>query len=333
VAAGVNFFRRRRILSAMSRTLRAGDGELVARALGGDGASLAAAFERRRPQLQAAALRILRDRADAQDAVQDTFLIALAHLSELRDPAAFAGWLLAILRNQCLQLLRGRKAEVRVEAIDDEARLDARVEQRLDRHALREWIVERLGALPEPLRLTALLRYFGSYPSYAEVAAILDVPVGTVRSRLADVKRRLADAMLADAGLADDPHDELVDARLATYDEALSGLRWQRRERLLAQCRPDLELVLAAAGAPPRRLRGREHLELDWRDDLQHGVRYELTRAIADRSVSVLEVELHNDPQFPAHCPPGACVVMAHDEAQIERMHVYLSPRPPAPEV
>ena len=58
--------------------------------------------------------------------------------------------------------------------------------------------------LPEPLRVTAMLRYFGSYDSYDELAAILGIPIGTVRSRLSEAKLKLSDALLASAGLIDD---------------------------------------------------------------------------------------------------------------------------------
>jgi RNA polymerase sigma-70 factor (ECF subfamily) len=311
---------------------RTAERELLARALAGDGASLATAFERWRPRLLAAALRLLADRAEAQDAVQETFLVALAHLPDLRAQPAFGGWLLAILRNHCLQQLRSRRHEERVEDIAGDALIDHGLEQRLDRHALRDWIIATIGQLPEPFKLAALLRYFGSYPSYAEIAAILDVPVGTVRSRLAQVKQRLADAMLAQAGLPAAVDDERVAARLAEQTDAFAGLDWRRRQRLISQCDEDIALVWARAGQAQTRLRGRRHLEADLRDDLEHGVQYELVRALADVRVSLFETQFRNDPQFPDHCPPGATLLMVHEGDRIARIHVYLSPRPPRPD-
>jgi RNA polymerase sigma factor (sigma-70 family) len=327
--AAANFFPRRRIIPVMTpRHDRPAERDLLVLALAGDTASLATAFERWRPRLLAAGLRLLNDPAEAQDAVQETFLVALARLHDLREQPAFGGWLLAILRNHCLQQLRMRRHEQRVEEIADDALIDHGIDQRLDRHALREWIFGMIGRLPEPFKLAALLRYFGSYPSYAEIAAILDVPVGTVRSRLAQVKQRLADAVLAQADLpADD--DDFVASRLSECTDAFAGIDWHPRQQLISRCNHDVQLVWARAGQAPTRLRGREHLEADLRDDLAHGVRYAVTRALGDRHLSLLEAELRNDPQFPEHCPPGATLLLVHGDRGIARMHIFLSPRPP----
>ena len=58
-----------------------------------------------------------------------------------------------------------------------------------------------------------MLRYFGSYDTYDEIAVILGIPVGTVRSRLFDGKARLGQLLLASAGLADRASRELDEER------------------------------------------------------------------------------------------------------------------------
>jgi RNA polymerase sigma-70 factor (ECF subfamily) len=68
--------------------------------------------------------------------------------------------------------------------------------------ALRGWVWAVLERLTEPLRVVALLRFFGTRRSYEEIAAILDVPLGTVRSRLNQVRLKLADALLTEAARA-----------------------------------------------------------------------------------------------------------------------------------
>ena len=69
-------------------------------------AALGALLERHRAGLYATALGVLGDPSEAHDAVQDTFLDALARLQELREPAAVAGWLRVVVRNNCLMRVR-----------------------------------------------------------------------------------------------------------------------------------------------------------------------------------------------------------------------------------
>jgi Sigma-70, region 4 len=84
-----------------------------------------------------------------------------------------------------------------------------------------------LYELPEVLRVTAMLRYFGFYSSYAEISAILGVPIGTVKSRLNQVKVKLAEALLKTAGLEHDEARRLTESQTrfftADFDEYNRG--------------------------------------------------------------------------------------------------------------
>ena len=79
------------------------DAQLVRAAQGGDATSLGVLLERHRAPLHALALRILGHGPQAQDAVQDAFLIALRNIDRLREPQAVGAWLRVILRNVCLE--------------------------------------------------------------------------------------------------------------------------------------------------------------------------------------------------------------------------------------
>src|SRR6266508_4410420 len=81
------------------------DGELVRAAQAGDVAGLGELLERYRAPLHASALRLL-GHGRAEDAVQETFVIALRRIGDVRDPDAVGGWLHAVLRNVCLMTLR-----------------------------------------------------------------------------------------------------------------------------------------------------------------------------------------------------------------------------------
>ena len=82
------------------------DPELVAAIVAGDPAGLAEAYDRYAMPLYSYCRSMLREPADAADAVQDTFLVATAKLRDLRDPAKLRPWLYAVARNECVRRLR-----------------------------------------------------------------------------------------------------------------------------------------------------------------------------------------------------------------------------------
>jgi RNA polymerase sigma-70 factor (ECF subfamily) len=129
------------------RSLVLSDAELVKAAQSGDAVSLGVVLERHRAPLYALALRMLSHGPQAQDAVQDAFVIALSNIDRLRDPAASGGWLRGILRNVCLMRIR---EERKVHVGDVAARLDSAfsepsIEEAIDQLALREWVWTALG--------------------------------------------------------------------------------------------------------------------------------------------------------------------------------------------
>jgi RNA polymerase sigma factor (sigma-70 family) len=193
------------------------DAELVRTAQRGDAASLGILLERHRAPLCALAHRFLGHGPDAQDAVQDAFLIALRTIERLREPEAVGGWLRGILRNVCLRRLRERsQGEIPFEELPrgvGSGFLESSVEETIDRLAMREWVWTALGRLPENLQVTAMLRYFGGHSSYEEISATLGVPMGTVKSRLNMVKLKLAEALLETASLEHDETRRLAEAR------------------------------------------------------------------------------------------------------------------------
>lgn len=88
------------------------DAELVRSAQGDDTASLGLLLERYRAPLYGLALQILGHGPEAQDAVHDTFLVALRKIEQVREPAAVGGWLHKIVRNVCCMRLREGQREL-----------------------------------------------------------------------------------------------------------------------------------------------------------------------------------------------------------------------------
>jgi RNA polymerase sigma-70 factor, ECF subfamily len=147
---------------------------------------------------------LLRDPHEAQDAVQDAALRALRYFETYRDGDARA-WLLAIVRNCCLTRHRRARAEREnisfVEDVDIAPGVagmgagggratDARAIEQSERAALQR----ALDGLPAEFREVIVLREIQEL-SYREISDVVGVPIGTVMSRLARGRRRLASAL------------------------------------------------------------------------------------------------------------------------------------------
>lgn len=145
------------------------------------------------------ALAILGDASAAEDAVQEANLRSL-HSSDRYDPTApFYPWFYRILKNHCLDLLRRRRPQARnPEAVlgglsSAEPGADERLMQAQRHDALRRAMLE----VGDTHREILGLRHFQEL-SYEEIAAVLDVPAGTVMSRLYRARRALQDALESD---------------------------------------------------------------------------------------------------------------------------------------
>ena len=133
--------------------------------------------------------------ADAEDLTQQTFLQAQAHLDQLRDPACARSWLFTILRN-CYQKSHRQRQRIRLEpaAVDVDQIPDSAGESPVDGEQLQQ----ALDQLPDEFKSVLLMFYF-EQSSYREIADRLNLPVGTVMSRLSRAKGHLR-AKLLDAG-------------------------------------------------------------------------------------------------------------------------------------
>ncbi|HRI42662.1 MAG TPA: sigma-70 family RNA polymerase sigma factor [Fimbriimonadaceae bacterium] len=147
----------------------------------GDEAALAMVIARHRARIIRTAANILRDRHEAEDVAQESFLKAFRELHRLRDDRAFSGYLYRICVRLCMDRLRSRRIEP-AEFDSVEESQGARVENRLV-------IQKLLGQMPPDLRATLVLREIEQF-SYEEIAEMMHVPLGTVRSRLHTARER-----------------------------------------------------------------------------------------------------------------------------------------------
>ncbi len=145
------------------------------------------------PRLRRYATAWLHNGADADDLVQDCVERALRQQATLQDPERLGGWLFAILHNLHLSNLRRarrRGATIGLDTLADDLALSAPPE---DRNQIRDF-ARAMASLSEDHRQVLLLVSLEGL-TYREIAALLEVPIGTVMSRLARARERLRIAL------------------------------------------------------------------------------------------------------------------------------------------
>jgi RNA polymerase sigma-70 factor (ECF subfamily) len=160
--------------------------ELLARLRAGDRRAFEELVRAQQHRVYGLALRMLGNAAEAQDVAQEVFIRAHRGLAEFRGDARLSTWLYTIASRLCLNRLA--KSERQVIHPGDEALgriADARPgpDEALERDELDEALRLAIAELPEERRVVVLLRDVEGL-AYEEIAEILALPVGTVRSRL-----------------------------------------------------------------------------------------------------------------------------------------------------
>jgi RNA polymerase sigma-70 factor (ECF subfamily) len=142
------------------------------------------------------ALGVLRRREDAEDVAQDAFLRAHRAFASLRDRERFRAWLVRTAFRLALDRLRGEKRRSRREdavAMEAPAHADS-VEDEAARAEISARVAEAVDALPEKLRIVTVLAAIEEH-DLASVARLLDLPEGTVKSRLFLARKALAERL------------------------------------------------------------------------------------------------------------------------------------------
>jgi RNA polymerase sigma-70 factor (ECF subfamily) len=157
------------------------------------------------PHLSAAyrlARYLMRSDADADDVVQEAFLRALKYFGGFRGEGAgqSRAWLLAIVRNMAHTWQRRHRVDASTtefnEFVHSEAISDEHPGSVLSRGDLRDTLADALDRLPPDFREVIVLREIEGL-SYKEISEVVEVPTGTVMSRLARARKRLQEALIA----------------------------------------------------------------------------------------------------------------------------------------
>lgn len=195
---------------------------------GADRDWFAAEVEALLPQLYGAAVRLCRDRTNAEDLVADAIAKAWSALPSLADRSAFRAWIFRILNNRFMSVCRSAPARATHEPLDTSVEEPFSLFERLHQPILLWWgnpeleflnrllrddLERAIDALPDAFRAVVVMVDVEGL-SYREVADLLDIPIGTVRSRLARGRSQLQMALwehAMDAGItrAPSPTEEM----------------------------------------------------------------------------------------------------------------------------
>lgn len=197
------------------------DRDLVGRVQRGDQEAFRTLFERYHRRAYAVAYGVVKNKQDALDVVQDGFVKVHRHIDKFQGTSSFYTWLYRIIMNLAIDHVRRRRNakgleyDDRVRRDDDEIAgdgtllpriLDANPGKTVIRRELLERIQSALDELPEYHRAVILLREVEGL-SYEEMAEVLDVPKGTIMSRLFHARKKmqasLSDYMEGDLDIED----------------------------------------------------------------------------------------------------------------------------------
>ena len=180
------------------------DEELVGKAQEGNRKAFERLVERYQRMVVNTAYRILRNREDAEDAAQESFVRAYTFLSTLREGTKFTSWLYRIVTNICFSKVKTSHAQqvfVDVDGEEAEAKYpelrDSTVnpEEVVANEEFSGQIRELVASLPPQYRAVLTLYHLNDF-SYNEIAETLGLPIGTVKTHLYRAKEMLKKAIL-----------------------------------------------------------------------------------------------------------------------------------------
>ena len=180
------------------------DSELVEAAVAGQTRAVEELLRRHQPRLRAVCRRILNNDADADDATQNALIAIVRALPSFDGRSAFGTWAYRIATNAALDEARRRQRRPSVgrEELDATRIVDLssdRVFASLDE---RDALERALASVPEDFRVAVVLRDVADL-DYEQIAQVLGVPIGTVRSRIARGRAHLADVLRNRSGVGE----------------------------------------------------------------------------------------------------------------------------------
>lgn len=170
--------------------------KLIEKASGGDASAFNRLMANHEKRMYAVALRMFANREDAQDCLQEAMLRVYRSIGGFKGQSSFSTWLYRITMNTCLDELRRKKNKqsASLDSLLEQGWLPADESATPEKHALRSELKRELQSaihdLPEDMRSAVVLRDVQGF-AYDEIAQMLDVNVGTVKSRISRAREKL----------------------------------------------------------------------------------------------------------------------------------------------
>jgi RNA polymerase sigma-70 factor (ECF subfamily) len=176
------------------------DNELVVSASNGNERAFREIISRYRSKVLAICLKMLKNKTEATEAAQDTFVKIYFHLKDYDPAKNFSSWAASIAINECRDRLRKRTRysqtfrELTDRDVDTE---QAQADDNYETHRRVEEVEAAIEQLPERLKEVLVLKAYGEH-SYDEIAEILKIKTGTVMSRLFRAREKLTEILEKD---------------------------------------------------------------------------------------------------------------------------------------
>lgn len=185
--------------------------KLIERASRGDPFAFNALMAAHEKRMYAVALRMFGNREDAQDCLQEAMLRIYRSIGNFKGQSSFATWVYRITMNSCLDELRRKKNKqsTSLDSLLDQGWAPMDEGETPEKHAmrteLRRELKRAIRELPEDMRSAVILRDVQGF-SYEEIAQVLNVHVGTVKSRISRAREKLRGKLKENAELFDTEH-------------------------------------------------------------------------------------------------------------------------------
>jgi RNA polymerase sigma factor (sigma-70 family) len=179
------------------------DQDIIEQVRAGNTRRYALLVDRHKDKAFTLAVRLVGERMEAEELVQDAFLRAFRSLDRFRGDAAFGTWFYRILYNLCMTRVTRRRGKPERLDVDDERSLDnifaveagPSVLDQLEEDETRRILAEEIGRLPEKFKAVITLFYLQDM-SYEEIADVLETPLGTVKTNLFRARSLLRNMVL-----------------------------------------------------------------------------------------------------------------------------------------